>query len=115
MIKVSTCSLMGARLWLEWRAPHRLKCANRRRVRNGSFCVVGYFSPCSYAYAVAADRLDSPSLVKMLLTWRATVFSLITSLSAIARFDLPEATRRSTSTSRAESPDTVFGRASRAA
>ena len=39
--------------------------------------------------------------MKMLLTWRATVFSLIPSASAIARLVLPVATRRSTSISRA--------------
>src|SRR6266699_1515739 len=71
---------------------------------NGYFYVRRACSPCSYAYAVAAARVDTPSLVKMLLTWRATVFSLMKSAAAIARFDLPEATRRTTSTSRADRP-----------
>ena len=52
---------------------------------------------------MAAARVDRPSLVKMLLTCRATVFSLMPSSSAIARLVLPVATRRSTSTSRAVS------------
>ena len=45
-----------------------------------------------------------PSFVKMLLRCRATVFSLRTSSLAIARFVLPEATSRSTSTSRGVRP-----------
>ena len=40
----------------------------------------------------------------MLLTWRATVFSLRNRSAAIARFVLPVATRRSTCVSRAVSP-----------
>ena len=42
---------------------------------------------------MAAEREDRPSLVKMWPTWLATVFSLITSWSAIWRFVLPLATR----------------------
>ena len=53
---------------------------------------------------MAADRDDRPSLVKMLLTWRATVFSLRNRSAAIARLVLPDATRRSTCASRAVSP-----------
>jgi hypothetical protein len=41
-----------------------------------------------------------PSLAKMLLRWRATVFSLRTSSAAMARLVLPAATTRRTSTSR---------------
>ena len=59
---------------------------------------------------MTADRDETPSLVKMLLTWRATVFSLITSSSAIARFVLPVATRRTTSSSRAVSPPAALRR-----
>ena len=40
---------------------------------------------------MAAARDDSPSLVKMLLTWRATVFSLIISSAAMDRLVIPEA------------------------
>ena len=38
--------------------------------------------------------------MKMLLTWRATVFSLIKSLCAISRFVAPDASNFKTSTSR---------------
>ena len=48
-------------------------------------------------------------MAKMLLTWRATVFSLITSSSAIARFVLPVATSRTTSSSRAVNPPAGCG------
>ncbi len=48
---------------------------------------------------MAADREVTPSLVKMWLTWLATVFSLTTNSCAIARFVLPWARSRSTSTS----------------
>ena len=41
-------------------------------------------SLCSYANAVAAAREDTPSLARMLLTWRSTVRSLRTSSAAIA-------------------------------
>src|SRR5438046_118051 len=44
----------------------------------------------------------------MLLTWRATVLSLMPRFSAIARFVFPDATRRSTSTSRAVTPPTCL-------
>jgi len=50
--------------------------------------------------AVAAARVDTPSFVKMLLTWRATVFSLIPSFVAMARLVLPVATSTSTWVSR---------------
>src|SRR5215831_10586471 len=63
-----------------------------------------YRSLCLYAYAVAAARDDRSSFVKMLLTWRATVFSLMRSRPAIVRFFAPVATRRSTSISRPVSP-----------
>ena len=49
---------------------------------------------CAYAYAVAADRDDTSSLVKMLLRCRATVFSLMNSSVATARLVLPTATIR---------------------
>ena len=62
---------------------------------------------------MAAARDDRPSLVKMLLTWRATVFSLMNSSAAIARLVLPAATRRSTSTSRAVSPPAALAAAFR--
>ena len=42
---------------------------------------------------MAAERDDTPSLVKMLLTWRATVFSLRKSCSAMARLVRPDAIR----------------------
>src|SRR5438477_21564 len=77
----------------------------------GHFYVAADFNPCSYANAVAAARVDKPSLVKMLLTWRATVFSLMTSSVAIARLLLPLATRRRTCTSRADRPPISFGAA----
>ena len=49
---------------------------------------------------MAAARLVTPILVKMLLRWRATVFWLTTSSAAIASFVAPVATNQSTSTSR---------------
>ena len=55
---------------------------------------------------MAAERLDTPSLSKMLLTWRATVFSLMNNSSAMARFVLPDARRRSTCASRSLSEPT---------
>src|SRR5690349_21829019 len=67
-------------------APHRTKCATSSDVSYGYFYVEGSSSLCSYAYAVAAERLEMPSRPKMLLTCRATVFSLSTSLPAMARF-----------------------------
>ena len=56
---------------------------------------------------MAADLDDKPSLVKMLLTWRATVFSLMNRSSAIARLVFPVATDASTCTSRAVRPPTA--------
>lgn len=53
---------------------------------------------------MASDRDESPSFVKMLLTCRATVFSLMTSSVAIARLVLPVATSVRTSRSRRLSP-----------
>ena len=47
---------------------------------------------------MAAARLVTPILVKMLLRWRATVFWLTTSSAAINLFVAPVATNRSTST-----------------
>src|SRR5215471_9185725 len=70
----------------------------------GYFCVEDSTRRCSNAYAVAAARLDTPSLLKMLLMCRATVFSLSPSSSAMARFVLPVATRRRTCSSRVDSP-----------
>src|SRR6266542_883640 len=49
----------------------------------------------------------------MLLTWRATVFSLRNRSAATARLVLPAATRRSTSTSRAVSPPAALAGAFR--
>ena len=60
--------------------------------------------PCLKAYAVASARDESPDFVKMLLTWRATVFSLMKSSVAIARFVLPAATSVITSLSRRLNP-----------
>src|SRR2546427_10525981 len=71
---------------------------------DGYFYVRRACSPCSYAYAVAAARVGTPSLVKMLLTGRATVFSLMKSSVAMERFDLPAAMRRTTPTLRPDSP-----------
>src|SRR5690606_10932532 len=56
-----------------------------------------------YACAVAAARVVTPSLRKMLLTCRSTVRSLMTSRAAMSRFVTPEATSRSTSSSRRDS------------
>src|SRR4029450_11931453 len=55
---------------------------------------------CWNAQAVAPLRLDAPTLSKMLLTCRATVFSLMNSSSAMARLVLPAASRRRTCSSR---------------
>ena len=52
----------------------------------------GQTSPCSKAYAVAADLVATSSFWKMLLRWRSTVRSLSTSSSAMARFVRPLAT-----------------------
>ena len=60
----------------------------------------GHINPCSYAYAAAAVRERTSSLVKMLERWRATVFSERTRPAAIWGLVRPVATRRSTSTSR---------------
>ena len=46
----------------------------------------------------------TPSLVRMLWMWRATVCSLINNAAAIARFELPRAAKTSTSTSRSVNP-----------
>src|SRR5690606_11348515 len=56
-----------------------------------------------YAGAVAAARVVTPSLRKMLLTCRSTVRSLMNSRVAMSRFVMPEATSRSTSSSRRDS------------
>ena len=56
------------------------------------------------AYDAAAVREWTPSLSKMLLTWRCTVLSLTNSSAAIAWFVLPAATSLSTSISRALKP-----------
>ena len=53
---------------------------------------------------VARLAKETPSLVKMWLTWLATVFSLMTSSCAIPRFVLPRARRRRVSSSRWVSP-----------
>src|SRR4051794_3444497 len=57
---------------------------------------LGQSRRCSYAYAVAAARDDTPSLAKMLLTCRSIVRSLSTSRAAIALLLSPAARRRST-------------------
>src|SRR5205823_1640548 len=61
-------------------------------------------SSCSKANAPAAVRDETPSLVKMFWTCRATVCSLITSAAAISRLLFPVASRRSTSSSLAVNP-----------
>jgi hypothetical protein len=48
------------------------------------------------AQAAAPVRLETPTLSKILLTCRATVFSLMNNSSATARFVLPAANRRRT-------------------
>ena len=55
------------------------------------------------AYIAASVRERSRSFSRMLRTWFLTVFSAITSWAAISLFDMPRATRRSTSTSRSVS------------
>lgn len=60
--------------------------------------------PSLRAYAVAAAREETSSLVKMLLTCRATVRSLMPSAEAICRFDRPAAMSATTFTSRFVSP-----------
>ena len=50
------------------------------------------------AYIAASVRERSRSFSRMLRTWFLTVFSAITSSAAISLFDMPRATRRSTST-----------------
>src|SRR5512132_1579030 len=74
----------------------------------GGFTQLGHTRRCSYAYAVAAARDDTPSLVKMLLTCRSTVRSLRTSSAAMALLVWPVATRRSSCTSRAVNPPTAL-------
>ena len=59
---------------------------------------------CSNAKALAAVRDETPSLAKMFCRWRATVCSLMTNSSAIARLLFPAAANRSTSSSRALRP-----------
>src|SRR5919199_6335490 len=60
--------------------------------------------PVRSSQAVAAARVETPSLEKMLPRWWATVRSLRTNSSAIWRFVLPRATSRSTSASRSVRP-----------
>jgi hypothetical protein len=68
------------------------------------------------AYDAAAARERTPSLSKMLLTWRCTVLSLTNSSVAIAWLVLPTATSLSTSISRAlKGPGTSAGRSSSSA
>jgi|SRR5215472_1059260 len=65
MINVSMCSLIAARLWVEWTSRHRLKSPICSAAPNGYFYVGGLTSGHgSYGYAVAAARLENPSLVK---------------------------------------------------
>ena len=45
--------------------------------------------PCSNANAVAADREETPSFVKMWVRWLVTVFSLMNRAAAISRLELP--------------------------
>lgn len=52
--------------------------------RHGWFQVARQRIPCSNAYAAAAVREPTPSLVRMLLTCRSTVFSLRNSSLAMA-------------------------------
>src|SRR5262245_18768711 len=86
----------------DWVAvPHRPECADGTDFSRGYFYVRAGTMWCWKAYAVAAERLDTSSFTKMLLTCRATVFSLIERSCAIARFDLPHAMSFSTSISRA--------------
>src|SRR5436309_5826205 len=69
-----------------------------RREPAGHFCPRGIQTMlCSKAKAVAAVRDETSSLEKMLLTWRATVLSLMNNSVAISLFDLPFATRARTS------------------
>ena len=79
---------------------------NRGRLKLGISMYAAQMRLCWYAQAVAPARLETPSLSKMLLTWRATVFSLMNSSSAMARFVLPAASRRSTCASRSLSEPT---------
>ena len=60
--------------------------------------------PRSAATRVASARECTPSFMKMFATWRAAVFSLITSSCARARLLAPAATSRRTSSSRALRP-----------
>ena len=53
---------------------------------------------------MAAARVETSGLVKMLLTWRSTVFSLSDNSRAMALLVLPVASRRSTCSSRSVSP-----------
>ena len=58
----------------------------------------------SNAYAVAAAREETPIFRNVFWTWRATVGSLMTSVDAMSRLVFPAATRRSTWSSRWDSP-----------
>ena len=62
------------------------------------------------AYIAASVRDRSRSFSRMLRTWFFTVFSAITNWPAISLFDIPRATRRSTSTSRSVSLRLATGR-----
>src|SRR5262245_51919102 len=85
--------------------PHRLKCVARQKNSYGYFYVEEVsIRRCSNAYAVAAARLETSSLLKMLLICRATVFSLRSSSPAMTLFVRPVATSRRTWSSRVVSP-----------
>src|SRR5665809_91794 len=66
--------------------------------------LVAHARPWPKAYAVAAVRDETSSLVKMLDRWRATVFSLKTSSAAIWALLRPLATSLTTPPSRALRP-----------
>src|SRR5689334_22334943 len=61
--------------------------------RSGCCSPTGYASAWRTAKAVAAARLSLPVLLRMLVMWLATVFSLSISTSAISRLPRPAATR----------------------
>ncbi len=61
---------------------------------------LAYTSPASRARAMAAVRLATPSLAKILLVCVLTVLMAIIKALEISAFDLPIATSRSTSSSR---------------
>src|SRR3990172_6726620 len=84
------------------RTPHFLAMMGvGRRTTRGVWCEAGLFLT---AHAVAADRDDTPILVKMFETCRSTVRSLTTRSAAIDRLVAPELRRRITSTSLSVSP-----------